>query len=47
MLLWAAALLLCFSAAALAEETEAVYMENQWNYVEGSMDVSHGIPEDV
>ena len=47
MLLWAAALLLCFSAAALAEETEAVYMENQWNYVEGSMDVSHGIPEDA
>ena len=41
------ALLLCISAAALAEETEELYVENQWNYVENSMDVSHGIPEDA
>ena len=47
LLAWVFALLLCFTAAALAEETEEMYMENQWNYVEGSMDVSHGIPEDA
>lgn len=47
LMLWAAALLLCFSAAAVAEETEEVYMENMWNFVENSMDVSHGIPEDA
>ncbi len=48
LMLWAATLLLlCFSAAALAEGTEEVYVENVWNYVENSMDVSHGIPEDA
>jgi polar amino acid transport system substrate-binding protein len=26
---------------------DTLYMENQWNYVDGSMDVSHGIPEDA
>ncbi len=47
LFLWAAALLLCFSAAALAEETDPAYVENNWNFVEKSMDVSHGIPEDA
>ena len=47
LILMAAALLLCLSAVALAEETEETYVENQWNYVENSMDVSHGIPEDA
>ena len=47
LLAWLCALLLCFSAAALGEETEALYVENQWNFVDGSMDVSHGIPEDA
>ena len=42
-LLCAALLLLCCGAA--AEET--VYVENEWNFVDGSMDVSHGIPEDA
>ena len=45
--LWLFALLLCFSVSALAEEAEEVYVENAWNYVENSMDVSHGIPEDA
>ena len=45
--LWLFALLLCFSASVLAEETEEIYVENAWNYVENSMDVSHGIPEDA
>lgn len=47
LFLWLFALLLCFSAAALAEETEEVYVENKWNFVENSMDVSHGIPADA
>ena len=36
-------------AAALAEDAEgaALYMENEWNYVDASMDVSAGIPEDA
>ena len=46
LLLWLFALLLCFSAA-LAEETEEVYVENEWNFVENSMDVMNGIPEDA
>ena len=50
LLLWFFVLLLCFSAAALAEDTEeaeVLYVENEWNFVENSMDVSHGIPEDA
>ena len=33
-------LLLGFSAA-----EEQAFVENEWNFVDGSMDVSHGIPE--
>ena len=43
----AAALLLC---PALAEETEgsgAVYVENAYNFVDVSMDIAQGIPEDA
>ena len=43
-------LMLCLCTAggsAAEEETEAVYVENVWNYVDGSMDVSHGIPENA
>lgn len=38
------AALLGFCACALGEETEEVYIENAWNYVDGAMDVSGGIP---
>ena len=36
-------------AAALAEDgaEEELYTENEWNFVDGSMDVSQGIPEDA
>ncbi len=44
LLALAAALLLLCSACASAEE-EQQYIENAWNYVDGSMDVSAGIPE--
>ena len=37
------ALCLC---AALAEE-EPIYLENQWDYVDGSMDIAGGIPGDA
>lgn len=47
----AAALLLATAAwvpGGIAEEQETVqYIENRWNYVDGSMDVSNGIPEDI
>lgn len=49
---WRAAWALLLAAllsgiCALAEETDSVYMENTWNFVDGSMDVSQGIPEDA
>ena len=42
-----AALLLCLCAGAFAEDAEALYVENEWNYVDGSMDISGGIPADA
>ena len=45
-ILTALALLLCLCAAA-EEEEEQSYVENEWNYVDGSMDVSGGIPENA
>ena len=46
--LWtAAALLVLLPGLALAEEEESPYFENEWNYVDGSIDVSGGIPEDA
>lgn len=43
------ALLIAASACALAEDAAegTGFGENAWNYVEGSMDVSHGIPADA
>lgn len=42
------ALALLLGAWAAAEEAEEfTYVENQWNYVEGSIDASAGIPEDA
>lgn len=32
---------------ALAEDGDVLYEENQWNYVEGSIDASAGIPDDA
>lgn len=32
-------------AAVSEEESETAFVENTWNYVDGSMDVSNGIPE--
>lgn len=42
-----AALLLLFTLAAAAEEEEPLYVENEWDYVDGSMVVFGGIPEDA
>ena len=42
-----AAALLCAAAGGLAEEPAMEYMENEWNYVDGSIDASNGIPEDA
>ena len=46
LLAWMTAILLLLPAGAMGEETP-IYMENEWNYVDGSMDVSGGIPENV
>ena len=46
LLAWVMAVLLLLPAGAAADETPR-YMENEWNYVDGSMDVSGGIPENV
>ncbi len=43
---WVIAIFLFLPAGAAADETPQ-YMENEWNYVDGSMDVSGGIPENV
>ncbi len=45
---FAAALLAALTAFALAEDGElSPYMENEWDYVDVSIDASAGIPEDV
>ena len=41
------ALLLALGVAAALGEEESPYVENEWNYVDGSMDVSGGIPADA
>lgn len=46
LMLTAAILCACVSLAA-AESTDQIYIENEWNYVDGSMDVSHGIPDNA
>ena len=44
--LTAALLAVCLLlSSAAAEEEETAFVENEWNFVDGSMDVSHGIPE--
>ena len=43
----AAAVLLCLCAAAFAESADATYVENEWDYADGSMDISRGIPDDA
>ena len=37
----------CCSVTVSAQEEKQAYIENEWNYVDGSMDVSHGIPDDA
>ena len=37
----------CFLQAASAESQNMYYVENEWNYVDGSMDVNHGIPQNA
>lgn len=43
-LLAALCCLLCVSAAAA---DDIVFVENEWNFADGSMEVNHGIPEDA
>ncbi len=38
---------LCFCAVSRPAAAESYYLENEWNYVDGSMDVSHGIPDNA
>ena len=41
------ALALLLAMTGLSAVAEAVYVENEWDFVDGSMDVSGGIPEDA
>lgn len=43
----AAAVALFFSAVYAPAVSESYYMENEWNYVDGSMDISDGIPDNA
>ncbi len=42
-----AALLCAWMAMTAAEDADQIYVENEWNYVDGSMDVRHGIPDNA
>ncbi len=44
-LIMTAALLFCMLCGPAA--AESYYVENEWNYADGSMDVSHGIPDNA
>lgn len=46
---WAVLLaaLMALMPLGMAEEEAPMYVRNEWNYVDGSMDVSGGIPEDA
>ena len=44
-LILGAAILFCMAFQPAAAET--YYVENEWNYVDGSMDVNHGIPDNA
>lgn len=45
LFLLAAAVFFASAGSAAAETGGQIYVENEWNYVDGSMDISHGIPE--
>nr|MCR5567341.1 hypothetical protein [Clostridiales bacterium] len=38
---------LCFCMLFSAAAAETYYVENEWNYVDESMDVNHGIPDNA
>ena len=40
-------LALCFGMAVCPASSEIYYVENEWNYVDGSIDAKHGIPENA
>lgn len=42
-----AALLCAWVVMTAAEDADQIYVENEWNYVDGSMDVRHGIPDNA
>ena len=42
-----AAVLLCASAFSAFAEEETVYSVNEWNYVDGAIDITGGIPDDA
>lgn len=39
--------LLFMTAAGLVESWDQIYVENEWNYADGSMDISGGIPDNA
>ena len=46
--LMAAAAVFCVCGVlAAAEDAEQIYVENEWNFVDGSMEATHGIPDNA
>ena len=41
------AALLCAAGCALSESWDQIYVENEWNFADGAMDISGGIPENA
>ena len=41
------AALLCAAACAFSESWDQIYVENEWNFADGAMDISGGIPENA
>ena len=39
------AALLCAAACAFSESWDQLYVANEWNFADGAMDISGGIPE--
>ena len=47
LILVAAVCAVCMSVSVFAEDMDAEYVENEWNYVDQAMDVTQGIPADA
>ena len=47
VILLAAAFFCASAGLSAADDEEQIYVENEWNFVDGSMNAMHGIPDDA